>query len=100
MEWSQLESDSGIDPVQYVLSRNLHRRHLTTGQRAAVAAKMAKVKRGRPIAEEKGPKDPFIEEAAAALNVSPKSVKRGKTVIEHGSQELIDAVETGGAKAW
>ncbi|MCH9036213.1 MAG: S-adenosylmethionine-binding protein, partial [Chloroflexi bacterium] len=33
MQWGGSES-----PVTYVLSKNLHRRHLTTSQRAAIAA--------------------------------------------------------------
>lgn len=96
MEWSQLERDNDVDPFKYVISKNLHRRHLTTRERILVAAQMANMNRGRPSMEENSSKEPFsIDDAAAALNVSRESVKRGKTVFEHGSDELIDAVKTG-----
>src|SRR5450432_3710039 len=35
------EEYTGSDPLKYVLSKNLHRRHLTTGQRAIIAADIA-----------------------------------------------------------
>jgi protein gp37 len=31
--------EGGMDPVEYVVSRNIHRRHLTSGQRSMAAAK-------------------------------------------------------------
>lgn len=96
MEWSQLESDSNVDPWKYVISRNLHRRHLTTSQRAMIAARMAKWKLGdNQHTKEGGPIGPSTEEAAESLNVSPRAVKRAKAVLQHGSDELIEAVNSG-----
>lgn len=40
--------DGKGDPLDYVVSRNLHRRHLTTGQRAIVADKIAVRRRQDP----------------------------------------------------
>jgi hypothetical protein len=36
----------GNDPVGFVVSKNLHRRHLTTIQRASIAAEIANLPRG------------------------------------------------------
>ena len=36
------------DPLKWVLSKNLHRRHLTPGQLAAIGADMGKLPVGRP----------------------------------------------------
>lgn len=90
--------DGSFDPFKWVLSMNLHRRHLTESQRAMVAAKLAKLKRGeigngRKVEGQICP--PTVEQAASMLNVSSGSVKSAKQVLEHGSKEIIEAVEQG-----
>ena len=83
------EDADKFDPVQYVLSHNLHRRHLHQSQRAMIAAKMATLKNGqRPSSN-----DLAQDDSAKLLNVSVPSLKRAKHVLEHGSKELISAVE-------
>ncbi len=85
----------------WVVSKNLHRRHLSDAQRAMIAAKIAT----RPVGHNKhyqyvnegcGPNGPpSAETAATLLNVSPKTVKRARKVVKKGSKPLINAVETG-----
>jgi hypothetical protein len=83
----------GDDPVAYVISRNLRRRHLDESQRAMVAAKLATLKRGdnqhSPIGETSQ------AEAAELLNVGKRSVERAAEVRDHGASELVNAVERG-----
>jgi len=80
--------------VSFVVSLNLHRRHLTESQRAMIAARLANMQQGRP--ETNGSIDPFTQpEAAELLNVSVPSVKRAKIVTEHGTPELTEAVTSG-----
>lgn len=84
----------GDNPFSYVVSLNLKRRHLDESQRAMVAAKLANMTQGtrtdiRSIDTMSQP------QAAELLNVSVPSVKRAKQVIEHGTPELIHAVEQG-----
>lgn len=94
---AEIDDDTKIDPYQYVISRNLHRRHLNESQRAKIAAKLAKLKHGgdRKSDEIKGQICPSIKQAAEMLQVSPSSVKNAKVVEEHGSPELNEAVERG-----
>lgn len=91
------ELDEDQDPWEYVLAHNLHRRHLSETQRASVAAKMATLRHGgdRKSEEIKGSKDPLIgiDQAAEALSVSPKSVKRAKQVHRDGAEELQEAMD-------
>jgi len=75
------------NPIGYVINANIHRRHLTTAQRAAIAAELANLSHGTNRFEEKveGSNDPStgisIKEAAEAMNVSEPSVKRAKKVM-------------------
>lgn len=85
------------DPWKYVISHNLHRRHLTTSQRAMVASKLATLEHGDVKTQKSdGQNCPSsIEDAAKALNVSPRSVKTAKKVQEAGSESVKQAVEQG-----
>lgn len=84
--------------VSFVVSLNLKRRHLDGSQRAMVAAKIANMKRSDTLRQNT---DRSIDlsvsqdQAAEILNVSVPSVKRAKVVQEHGTPELIAAVEKG-----
>lgn len=88
------EEYDGDDPVAFVISRNLSRRHLDESQRAMVAAKLANLKQGArtdlsPIGERSQ------AQAAELLNVGKRSVERARAVIDDGEPELIEAVEQG-----
>jgi N6-adenosine-specific RNA methylase IME4 len=89
----RFETYQGVDPVAYVVSLNLRRRHLDESQRAMVAAKLATLKRGdnqhSPIGETSQAR------AAEVLNVGKRSVERAADVREHGAPELVHAVERG-----
>lgn len=96
--WEIDESDKNFDPVAYVLSRNLYRRHLTESQRSIIAGKLAKLKvgqvgNGRKVEGPIGPST--LEQAADMLNVGRRSVVRAKQVLDAGSSEIIQAVESG-----
>jgi N6-adenosine-specific RNA methylase IME4 len=83
----------GTGPVGFVISKNLHRRHLTESQRAMVAAQLATLKRGdnqhSPIGETSQAK------AAELLNVGKRTVERATEVRGRGVAELQRAVERG-----
>ena len=85
------ELDLDTDPVEWVISYNLHRRQLHPSQRAMIAAKMATLTRGKKTNEQ----NCSIERSAAAelLSVSERSLISAKHVLEHGSTPLIEAVE-------
>ncbi len=80
--------------LAWVLSRNLHRRHLTTPQRAAVAADIANLKQGGSGQPANLPVGVSPADAAAMLNVSERSV-RSATLVKETSLELHEAVKEG-----
>jgi len=90
----------GNDPLQYVISLNLHRRHLSESQRAMVGAKIANIDYGGDRVSDQaanlqlGPTT--RAEAADMLNISERSVNTAKKVERDGAPELVDAVERGG----
>lgn len=81
----------GNDPLGFVVSLNLTRRHLDTSQRAMVAAKLANLNHGQKKSDtEISVSQP---EAAKLLNVSTDSVQFAKKVIEKATPELVQMVE-------
>jgi len=89
----RFERYDGEHPVAFVISLNLHRRHLNESQRGMVAARLAKMERGSN--QHTSIDAPSRAEAASLLNVSPKSVERAKTVLRSAVPELVTAVERG-----
>lgn len=83
----------GADPLKYVISQNLKRRHLSESQRAMVAASIANMTHGdnqhAPIGATSQ------TEAADMLNVSRRAVQRAKKVQEEGVPELVQKVQEG-----
>jgi hypothetical protein len=86
------ETYTGNDPVGYVVSLNLRRRHLNESQRAMVAAKLATLHDGQRADLVEGLP---IGRASELLNVGDRSVARARTVQNQGAPELIHAVEAG-----
>lgn len=83
-----------IDPIGFVISLNVPRRHLTDGQRAYVAAKLASIGWGGD--RSKSPNgDLTIEQAAGRLNVAKRAVERARIVRDKATAELQNAVERG-----
>jgi ParB-like chromosome segregation protein Spo0J len=88
-----VKDHTGNDPIGFVLSANLHRRHLNESQRAMVGAKLTKLALGANQ-HTKG-QGPSIEEAAKLLNVGHASIERAKKVLGSGNEQLVKDVQDG-----
>lgn len=84
----------GDNALRFVISLNLHRRHLDEGQRAAVGAKLATMKQGArtDIAQIQAMSQ---DEAAETMSVSRSSIQAATKVRNEGEPELFAAVEAG-----
>jgi N6-adenosine-specific RNA methylase IME4 len=79
------------NPRQFIISQNLHRRHLSASQISMVVASLALKPKGRP---KKASNDAISEEQAAKkYGISEKHLQRAKHVRAHATPELIEAVE-------
>jgi ParB-like chromosome segregation protein Spo0J len=91
LDYVDSDEYEGDDPVGYIISKNIYRRHLTPSQRALIAAELETLKQGRPG------KDASLHvsraEAAKLLNVSERSVATAATV--RGTDEDKAAVKSG-----
>ena len=90
---------TGDDPLAFVVSGNLHRRHLSESQRGMVAARIADLHPGDNQHTKEvgsiGLTSKTQEEAAAMLNVGRETVKRARAVVTKGTPELAAAVDAG-----
>ena len=75
----------GGDPLAFVLSANLHRRHLTAGQRAMVAANLENMPWGRPENKDAN-LHLYRASAAESLAVSPRSVATAAKIKKESPQ--------------
>ena len=97
--------DQRGDALTYVISKNLHRRHLNESQRAMVAAKIATMRPADTLKRgSSGPVPPIggtdQPKAAAMLNVGERSVQRAAIVRDKAVPELQKAVEAGEVSLW
>jgi len=94
----------GIDPVTtawepkgtpeaFVISKNLHRRHLNESQRAMIAKKLARLELGdNQHAQICAPSQ---DQAADLLKVSRRTVQHAAVVLDRAAPEMVQAVELG-----
>jgi ParB-like nuclease domain len=92
----------GEDPVRFIVSLNVRRRHLDESQRGMVAARIANLGQGArtDLASIEAKSDGRLSQVDAAklLNIGRATVQRAKTVVEIGAPELIEAVDGGTIK--
>ncbi len=89
------EQYDGTEPLEFVLSANLHRRHLNESQRAMIAARLANMPAHRSLRDKSANLQTSQPDAAAKLHVSPRSVADAKKVRDTGSAVLVKRVESG-----
>ena len=85
----------GNDPLGFVISTNLHRRHLNETQRAGVAAKIANMERGNFSKSANLQDSPVsIPQAAEMLNVGERTVATYKAVAA-AAPEFVEKMDSG-----
>ncbi len=88
------------DPIGYVLSTNLHRRHLNEGQLGLIAEKVANLRHGTNRHEEKvdvvmttstKPSSTTVSTAAAEVGVSRDTVQRARKLRATAVPDIVAA---------
>jgi len=87
----------GDDPLGFVVSSNLARRHLDDSQRGMISGRIANLKHGQKKSDGKNFLSAAVSnmDAAKTMNVSDMTVKQAKKVLKNGTPELIEAVDNG-----
>ena len=110
MQVSEKTFADDAECVRYIISTNIHRRHLTTSQRAMIAAELAnlmpgsnqyvhKLKDGSEVRAETGElvSNETPSHTAEMMNVGRASVYRAKEVLDH-APDLAAKVKSGELK--
>lgn len=90
------EEFDGEDPVAFVISHNLHRRHLTGSQRAQAVVKASEWRANGHRSTSAPGAELTSEEMAQTAEVSPRTIEHAKTAERAG---LGDAVREGQVSA-
>lgn len=88
------------NPIAFIVSLNLHRRHLDASQRAIVAARIENMRHGGNRTSRQDANlhlEVTREQAATLLNVGTRSVADAARVLNSGVPELVQAVDAGQA---
>ncbi len=87
----------GDDPLAFVLSLNLTRRHLNESQRAMVAARLANMRHGGDRRSDQAANLPLVSQAQAAdlLHVGARTVRDAVAVRESAEPEIKRVVDAG-----
>jgi ParB-like chromosome segregation protein Spo0J len=91
-DFRQFDAKTQGDPLKFVVSANLHRRHLNESQRAAIAATIVSSKLGY---NQYNSKSVTNDQAAKMLGVSEATVKMAKKVAEKAAPEINQMVQEG-----
>jgi hypothetical protein len=95
----KVEEYKGIKPFEFVISGNLHRRHLTTSQRAMIAAEIANMRHGGDRVSEQARNSALGSvtqtQAAQTLRVSVDSVKEAVRLRRDAPPDILRAVIDG-----
>lgn len=104
-EYRTYQGDDGAELLDFVVSLNKFRRHLSPSQLSMVAATVANMKRGRPagketnlsLYEDADPGEPLVTIAQAAdmFGVGEVSVKHARKVQDQAVPELAEKVVAG-----
>ena len=84
----------GDEPLWFVLSHNLHRRHLSESQRAMVAARIVDWERGLNQ-NSAGSANLPTRKAAEKLSISERAVTAARRIHERGVPALVEAINNG-----
>lgn len=87
----------GTDPLAFVISENIHRRHMDASQRAMAGAELEKIGHGGDRRSQDAPVhlDRDRDAIAEKLDVSPRSIAAAKKVKEEAEPEIVEAVKAG-----
>lgn len=89
---------TGADPVGFVISENLRRRHLTETQRAMIAARLAKLDRRDTLVQNRSAdlrNGPTTAQAAEIMSVPVRTVEAARALVRDGTPDLVAAVDAG-----
>jgi ParB-like chromosome segregation protein Spo0J len=92
-DFRQFDSTTKGGPLAFVVSANLHRRHLNESQRAAIAARLVNSKLG--YNQHQTVRDITTNAAAKMLGVSEATVKVAKDVVAKGAPGILEKVQKG-----
>ena len=93
---AKVETWTGKNSLEYVLSVNLQRRHLSENQRVMAAAEASTLPKGaNQYTQHTAVAAPSQQSIAKLFAVSTDSIQRGKKVISHGCNALIEQVRNG-----